>query len=93
MMECSHFARASSDGESFAVVVINASDEARVTGIEGHPMQLPASLKTAGKTLKPALTIGIGKPPETSGFDAAGPLSLPVPPSSLVVYEAVKTGS
>jgi hypothetical protein len=83
------FARASEDGNSFAVVVINASDDPRVTGIENHAMQLPSTLKTAGKNLRPALTIGTGKSPEGLSFPAAGPLRLPVPPSSLVVYEAV----
>jgi glycosidase len=83
------FARATEDGNSFAVVVINASDEPRVTGIKNHAMQLPPALKTAGKNLRPALTIGIGKSPEGLSFPAAGPLRLPVPASSLVVYEAV----
>lgn len=86
------FARASNDGGAFVVVVMNASDEARVTGNETHAMELPASLKTEGKWLKPALTIGIGKLPEGISIQAAGPLRLPVPPSSLVVYEAVSNG-
>jgi glycosidase len=83
------FARATEDGRSFAVVVINASDDPRVTGAGTQSMRLPETLKTAGKILKPALTIGIGKSPETQGFAADGPLLLPVPASSLVVYEAV----
>jgi glycosidase len=82
------FARAADDGSSFAVVVINASDEPRVTGAGEMAMQLPKSLQTAGKVLKPALTIGLGKPPEGLSFKADGPLRLPVPASSLVVYEA-----
>lgn len=83
------FARATDDGETFAVIVINASDDPHVTGIESHAMKLPSSLKTAGKILRPALTIGIGKSPENLSFPAAGQLRLPVPPSSLVIYEAV----
>ncbi len=82
------FARATDDGSSFAVVVINASDEARVTGAGEMAMQLPKSLQTPGKSLKPALTIGHGKQPEGLSFPSAGPLRLPVPASSLVVYEA-----
>lgn len=82
------FARASNDGETFVVVVTNASDEPRATGIESRAMQLPVNLKTAGKRLKPVLMIGSGKLPEGITFQAAGPLRLPVPPSSLVVYEA-----
>jgi glycosidase len=86
------FARASDDGGTFVVVVMNASDETRVTGTESHSMQLPDSLKTEGKLLKPVLTIGIGELPKDASFQAAGPLRLPVPPSSLVVYEAVPGG-
>ena len=70
-------------------MVINASDDPRVTGAGNQSMRLPETLKSAGKILKPALTIGIGKSPETHGFAADGPLLLPVPASSLVVYEAV----
>jgi len=82
------FARAADDGRSFAVVVINASDEPRVTGAGEMAMQLPKSLQASGKILKPALTIGLGKQPEGLSFQTAGPLRLPVPASSLVVYEA-----
>ena len=67
----------------------NASDESRVTGSGTQSMQLPAFLKTAGKILKPVLTIGIGKLPEGTSYQAAGPLRLPAPPSSLVVYEVL----
>lgn len=83
------FARASDDGESFVVVVINASDQAGVTAVEDHTMQLPDFLKSVGKVLQPALTIGIGKSPAGLVIPASGPLRLPVPGSSLVVYEAV----
>lgn len=82
------FARATADGETFAVIVINASDDPRVTGVENQAMQLPASLKTSGMVLRPVLTIGIGKSTEDLTFQAAGPLRLPVPPSSLVVFQA-----
>jgi alpha-amylase len=83
------FARATEDGGSFAVVVINASNEERVTSSGDHEMQLPAILKTAGKALRPVLTIGQGKPPTTKEVSASGPLRLTVPPSSLVVFEGV----
>jgi hypothetical protein len=83
------FARASEDGASFVVVAINASDKDRLTGTADHALQLPASLRTAGKVMRPALTIGAGKNPDAAPFAAAGPLWLPVPASSLVVYEAV----
>jgi hypothetical protein len=83
------FARAADDGETFAVIVINASDAPRVTGLEHHPMQLPSNLKTEDKVLRPALTIGSGESPGDVSLPATGPLHLPVPASSLVVYEAV----
>lgn len=82
------FARASEDGEAFAVVVVNASDSERVTSDGANQIHLPASLKTAGKILRPVLTTGMGKtPPE---FAADGPLRLPVPASSLVVYKGTR---
>jgi glycosidase len=82
------YARASEDGESFAVVVINASGEARVTGTANQAMNLPASLKTHGKQLRPVLTIGAESTGDAVNFDAAGPLRLPVPADSLVIYQA-----
>ena len=82
------FARATESGESFVVVVINASDEARITGNSGHAMQLPASLEVKGKTLKPVITIGGGKLAKGQAFSAVGPIRLSVPASSLVIYEA-----
>lgn len=85
------FARASDDGADFAVVVVNASDKPRVTGAGEHVLKLPASLQSAGRILRPALTIGVGPGPEAPPFDASGPLWLPVPASSLVVYETVST--
>ena len=84
------FARATADGSSFVVVVVNASDGPRVTGIANQAMRLPPSLKAAGRILAPVLTIGDGKPLEVSSpIDATGPLRLPVPASSLVVFEAI----
>ena len=83
------FARGSEDGESFAVLVINASGEPRITGVTGAAMKLPASLNAAGKVLKPALTIGASKTVEPTPVAADGPLSLRVPASSLTVFEAI----
>lgn len=82
------YARASEDGESFAVVAINASGEARVTGTANQAINLPASLKTHGKQLRPVLTIGSESTGDAVNFDAAAPLRLPVPAGSLVVYQA-----
>lgn len=83
------FARATDDGDSFAVVVLNASDDSRVTGTGNQSMQLPSSLKTMSRILRPILTIGSGKPPGNLSFQAAGSLRLPVPAASLVIYEAM----
>jgi glycosidase len=83
------FARASADGADFAVIVVNASDKPRVTGAGEHVMQLPNTLQTAGRVLRPALTIGAGPDPEAPAFALSGPLWLPVPASSLVIYQAV----
>lgn len=79
------FARAGEDGENFALVVINASDEARVTGA----MELPASLKSAGKVLQTALVIGMGNAEPSPSVSATGLIRLQAPPASLVVYEAI----
>ena len=84
------FGRASEDGEQLAVVVINASDESRLTGVADFSMRLPSWLKTEGKVLRPALVIGTGVVPEEAEFPATGPLRLPAPVSSLVVYEMTK---
>ncbi|MEO7099002.1 MAG: alpha-amylase family glycosyl hydrolase [Luteolibacter sp.] len=83
------FARASEDGESFVVVVVNASDAERVTSAGGNQLKLPGTLKTAGKVLRSILTIGQPQSTQVADMDASGPLRLPVPPSSLVVYEGV----
>ena len=81
------FARASDDGESFAVVVVNASDTKRVTSDGFQVIRLPPDIKSAGKVLRPILTIGPGEPLPIQEYAADGSLSLPVPASGLVVYE------
>jgi hypothetical protein len=71
------------------VIVVNASDLNRVTASGGECLQLPASFKTEGKVLRPVITIDQGKAAAEKVFDVTGPRRLPVPASSLVVYEAV----
>jgi glycosidase len=83
------FARSTNDGETFVVVVINAADAPSVTGSGTHSMQLPPSLKAAGKVLRPVLTIGAGASPASAPPQATGPQPLTIPASSLVVFEAV----
>lgn len=83
------FGRANEDGSSFVVVVINASDQARWTSAGSHVLKLPSDLKTQGRVLRPILTIGAGTNPDSAAIDASGPLKLPVPASSLVVFEAI----
>lgn len=84
------FARATEDGESFAVVVVNASGEKRVTSDGANQIHLPANLKTAGKILRTAFTSGvIGRTSISRDFPADGPLRLPVPASGLVIYVGV----
>jgi hypothetical protein len=51
-------------------------------------MNLPASLKTHGKQLRPVLTIGAESAGDAVNFDAVGPLRLPVPADSLIIYQA-----
>ena len=80
------FARASDDGESFAVVVVNASDTKRITSDGFHVIRLPPDIKSAGKVLRPILTTGPGEPLPVQEYAADGSLSLPVPASGLVVY-------
>ncbi|HSP42446.1 MAG TPA: alpha-amylase family glycosyl hydrolase, partial [Luteolibacter sp.] len=87
------FGRASEDGESIAVVVINASSEDRVTAAGEYALTLPGDVNARGRVMRAALTIGAGKNPEVPAVDASGPLWLPAPASSLVVYEAVSPGS
>jgi glycosidase len=83
------FCRASADGESFVLVAMNASTQERVTAAAGHRLELPSSLKTAGKTLRPALVIGAARSQDFKEFPATGPLTIPLPASSLVIFEAV----
>jgi glycosidase len=83
------FARASADGADFAVIVVNASDKPRVTGAGEYVMQLPNTLQTSGRILRPVLTIGAGPNPEVPPLALFGPLWLPVPASSLVIYQPV----
>ena len=83
------FARADDSGESFAVVVVNAADGPRVTGIDGHAMCLPPTVKSAGKVLRPALVIGLGKTTDIATVPASGALPLMVPASSLVIYQGM----
>jgi len=80
------FARVEENSGAFAVVVLNASDEARVTGVADQAMRLPPSIQTAGKVLRPVLAIGRGNLPDVPPVNAVGLLRLAVPPSSLVVY-------
>jgi glycosidase len=77
------FARASDDEKQFVIVVINASDEKRVTG----DMKLPSSLEINGMILKLVLAIGISDQEEALSIPLANPLRVTVPPSSMVVYE------
>jgi glycosidase len=83
------FARASEDGESFAVIAINASDESRVTSPADFKILLPAEIKSTGKALRLAAIVGQEKLPDTADISASGPLTLSIPPSSLLVYESV----
>ena len=83
------FARASADGADFAVVVVNASDKPRITCAGDHVLQLPSTLQTTGRVLRPVLTIGAGPDPEVPPVMLSGPLWLPIPASSLVIYQAV----
>lgn len=83
------FARASPDGEKFAVIVINASQSMKFTGAGSRSMQLPDSLKTVGKELRLAATIGGAGPEPTKRLPASGRLRLTVPASCMQVYESV----
>jgi hypothetical protein len=83
------YGRANDDGSEFVVVVINASDQPRVTGAGDHALRIPDFFDSIGRVLRPVLTIGAGKNPETPGFEPSGALRLPVPASSMVVYEGL----
>ncbi len=86
------YGRVNDDGSGFAVVVVNASDQPRVTGAGEHALHLPDFFDSIGRVLRPVLTIGAGKNPETAGFEVSGGLRLPVPASSMVIYEGVLPG-
>jgi alpha-amylase len=86
------FCRASEDGESFVVVVVNASDEARVTGSGGRGVNLPERLKTADRVLRPVLVTGARPESAMPPVEIRRSMRLPVPASSVVVYEAVAAG-
>jgi glycosidase len=86
------YGRVNDDGSGFAVVVVNASDKPRVTGAGEHALHLPDFFDSIGRVLRPVLTIGAGKNPETAGFEVSGGLRLPVPASSMVIYEGVLPG-
>lgn len=81
------FARASTDGDALAVIAINLSTTTAMTAGSDHAMQLPSTLKTAGKQLRPVFSTGHCDP--TAVLDASGPLRVAIPPSTLVVYEIV----
>ncbi len=83
------FARASNDGETFAVVVINASQSVKFTSAGSHSMRLPKTLKTAGKNLRLAATIGAPAPEAATTVAASGSLRLAVPASCMQVYQSV----
>jgi glycosidase len=83
------FGRGNQDGSQFVVVVINASDQPRVTGAGEHALRIPDFFDSIGRVLRPVLTIGAGKNPETPGIETSGGLRLPVPASSMVIYEGV----
>lgn len=89
------FARASNDGKSFVVVVMNASTEDRMAPGDDRRIHLPPDLKTAGMRLRPALVTGNSQPQaqQSVSLDAAGSLQFSVPASSLVVFEAVPAGN
>lgn len=80
------FARTSADGESFAVIVINASQSMRFTSAGSHSMQLPDSLKTAGKDLRLVATFGGAGPVAAKRLPASGRIRLTVPASCMQVY-------
>jgi len=52
-------------------------------------MCLPPTVKSAGKVLRPALVIGLGKTTDIATVPASGALPLMVPASSLVIYQGM----
>lgn len=83
------FAFARADGNDFVVVVVNASDDPRETGVAEHAMRLPKALAAEGKVLRPVLIAGSGKQEDLQTVSAEGDLRLRVPGSSLVVFQGV----
>jgi len=83
------FGRATDDGSSIAIVAINASGEDRITGGESRALTLPARMNARSRAIRPVLIVGAGEMPKIPPLDSAGPLRLPVPASSLVVFELV----
>jgi glycosidase len=84
------FGRLCPEGKSIAIIVINASSIDRVTAAGEHVLTLPGELNTLDRVVRPVLAIGAGDMPKLDDPDAAGPLRLPAPASTMVVYEVVK---
>jgi glycosidase len=87
------FARAEESARSCVIVTFNASSQPRVTGAGGLSMRLPASLKPAGRMLRPVFAIGASPSDAISPVAADGPLLLPVPASGMRVWEIVSPQS
>jgi len=85
------FGRAGDNGETFAVVVVNASAADRVTSDGTNKMRLPPALKTGGKVLRPVFS-SAAKTAITKDYPADGSLELPVGASSIAVYAAFPAG-
>jgi len=83
------FARADQDARSVVVVAFNASAQPRVTGAGGLSMRLPATLKPAGRLLRPVFAIGASPNDSVAPVAADAPLLLPVPASGMKVWEIV----
>lgn len=85
------FARASDDGDSFAVIAMNASPEAREILPIDCKIVLPPEIKSSGKTLRPAAIVGHATLSDIAAIPADGPMTLSLPASSLIVYESIPT--
>lgn len=83
------FARVAENGESYAVVAMNAAGEARETSGPALKIVLPPEVKSSGMALRPAALVGQGNLAHIPQISASGPLLLTLPASSLVVYESV----
>ncbi len=82
------FARISADNKSFAIILINASDQPSTTRSGDYAITLPQGLATPTTTLTPILTIGPDSPPKTPPIPAQGKLHLPAPPQSLTIFHS-----